>query len=88
MTITAGEGARWIGGITGYAGGYEEEDFGMPVTVFTNCLAKNVTITADDAAEGIGDIVGSGFYNEEVTEAMGAPFDEPTQFTLVDCSAE
>ena len=88
VTITAGEGSRWIGGITGYAGGYEAAEYGMPVTVFTNCTASNVTVDADENAEGVGDIVGSGFFSEEVAEAMGAPFDQPTQFTLVDCAAQ
>ena len=76
-----------IGGITGYAGGYPDEEYGMPVTVFTNCHAVNVTVEAGSNANGIGDIVGSGFYHEELA-AGGAPFDEPTQFELVDCTAD
>ena len=88
VTITAGDGCFWIGGITGYAGGYPDESFGMPVTVFTDCTAQNVIVSAGADADGIGDIVGSGFYNEEVAAANGAPFDQPTQFELVNCSAE
>lgn len=85
VTITAGEDCFWIGGVTGYAGGYADEQFGMPVTVFTNCAAKGVTVNAGANADGIGDIVGAGFYNEAVAQANGAPFDQPTQFELVDC---
>ena len=87
VTITVGDNCRWIGGITGYAGGYPIEELGMPVTVFTNCRALNVTVNAGANADGIGDIVGSGFYSEELA-ANGAPFDQPTQFELVDCAAE
>ncbi|MBQ6550641.1 MAG: hypothetical protein IJL78_04450 [Lachnospiraceae bacterium] len=43
-------------------------------------------ITGDDA-DGVDDIVGAGFYNEEVGEAYGAPYDAPTEFELVDCEA-
>ena len=85
VTITAGDDCFWIGGITGYAGGYPDEQYGMPVTVFTNCAARNVTVSAGENADGIGDIVGAGFYNEEVAQSMGAPFDQPTRFELVDC---
>ena len=88
VTITAGDNCFWIGGVTGYAGGYADEQYGMPVTVFTNCVARNVTVNAGENADGIGDIVGAGFYNEEVAQAMGAPFDQPTTYELVDCAAE
>ena len=88
VTITAGDNCFWIGGVTGYAGGYPDAQYGMPVTVFTNCTAKNVTVSADENADGIGDIVGAGFYNEQVAQSMGAPFDQPTQFELMDCVAD
>ena len=84
VTITAGEGSRWIGGITGYAGGYEDETFGMPVTVFTSCTAENVTFDVPEGTEGVENIVGAGFYSEEVAEAMGAPFDQPTTFVIAE----
>ena len=87
VILTVGDGCRWIGGITGYAGGYPVEELGMPVTVFSDCLAQNVTVSAGADAEGIGDIVGSGFYSDELA-ANGAPFDQPTQFELIDCVAE
>ena len=88
VTITAGDNCTWIGGITGYAGGYPDESFGMPVTVFTNCSVKNVSVTTGENADGVGDIVGSGFYNEQVAQSMGAPFDQPTQYEMVDCTVE
>ena len=87
VTLTAGDNCRWIGGITGYAGGYPVEELGMPVTVFTGCRALNVTVRAGAGAEGVGNIVGSGFYSDELA-ANGAPFDQPTQFVLEDCAAE
>lgn len=88
VTITAGDGCFWIGGITGYAGGYPDASFGMPVTAFSNCAVKNVSVVTGENAEGVGDIVGAGFFNEEVAAAKGAPFDQPTQFELVDCTVE
>ena len=86
VTITVGDDCFWIGGITGYAGGFPVEELGMPVTLFTDCNAVNVTVNTGANAEGVGDIVGSGFYNEEAAQ-MGAPFDQPTQYELVNCSA-
>ena len=87
VMITAGSNSFWIGGITGYAGGFEDESFGMPVTVFEKCSVKNVVIAAD-SAEGVGEIVGSAFFNAAAAEANGAPFDQPTVFELIDCIAE
>ena len=87
VIIIAGEGCFWIGGITGYAGGYQDEAYGVPVTVFTNCCTENMTIITGEDAEGVDDIVGAGFFNAEVAEAYGAPYDQPTEFELVDCEA-
>lgn len=88
VTITAGDNCFWIGGITGYAGGFEDAEAGVPVTAVRNCAAKNVSIATGENPDGIAAIVGAGFYNEEVAQAMGAPFDQPTQFTLEDCAVE
>ncbi len=87
VIIIAGEGCFWIGGITGYAGGYQDEAYGVPVTVFTKCCTENMTVITGEDAEGVSDIVGAGFYNEEASEAYGAPYDQPTEFELVDCEA-
>ena len=87
VMITAGKNCFWIGGITGYAGGYENEEFGMPVTVFEKCSVKNVVIAAE-GAEGVGEIVGAPFFSEVAAKANGAPFDQPTVYKLVDCTAE
>jgi len=84
VVITAGNDCFWIGGITGYAGGYEDEAFGIPVTVFTGCAAENVEVITGENADGIGELVGSGFYNEEAAEMMGAPFDAPTVYIIAD----
>ncbi|MCR4577912.1 MAG: hypothetical protein K5784_08405 [Clostridiales bacterium] len=86
VVLTMGDDCFWIGGITGYAGGYPGEELGMPVTVFTDCRALNVSVNAGANVEGIGDIVGSGFYSDEMA-AMGAPFDAPTVFELINCEA-
>ena len=88
VIIIAGEGSYWVGGITGYAGGYADESVGIPVTVFTNCNTKAVTMVLPEEAEGVDAIVGSGFFNEEYAEMAGAPYDAPTEFELVDCTAE
>ena len=85
VTITCGDDCFWIGGITGYAGGYEDETLGTPVTVFTNCTTSGVEINTGANADGVGDIVGSGFYSEEYAQEMGEPFDKPTLYELVDC---
>lgn len=87
VVITAGDNCFWIGGITGYTGGYAVKELGIPVTVLTNCNVLNVTVTAGENATGIGDIVGSGFFSEQMA-ANGAPFDQPTQFELVNCNAD
>ena len=85
VTITAGAGCYWIGSITGYAGGYEAQEYGTPVTVFTDCSAENVSIVQ---ACGEEDLVGAGFYNEAVAQALGAPFDQPTVYVIRDSAAE
>ncbi len=85
VTITAGAGCFWIGSITGYAGGYEAAEYGTPVTIFTDCSAENVSIVR---ACGEEDLVGAGFYNEEVAQAYGAPFDQPTVYVIRGSSAE
>ena len=81
VTITAGAGCYWIGSITGYAGGYEAQEYGTPVTVFTGCSAENVSIVQACGEEGL---VGAGFYNEAVAQALGAPFDQPTVYVIRD----
>lgn len=88
VTITAGDNCYWIGGITGYAGGFENPDFGVPVTAFTHCNTRNVKIIAGENTDGIGDIVGGGFYSEQAAAVMGEPFDNPTVYTITDCKAE
>ena len=76
------------GGITGYAGGFENPDFGVPVTAVRQCSTKNVTVSVGENAEGVGDFIGAGFYSELAAQAMGAPYDAPTVFVITDCTAE
>ena len=87
VTITAGDGSFWIGGITGYSGGFEDESAGVPVTEVSDCTTSNVEIDAPEGAEGVDDFVGAGFFNEEVAQAFGAPYDQPTVFTIENCTA-
>ena len=88
VTITAGDNCSRIGGITGYAGGFEDESQGVPVTAVKDCEARFVTMTLGENGEGIGDIIGAGFYSPEAAEAYGAPYDEPTHYTLENCVVE
>lgn len=83
VTVTAGTDTKWFGGITGYAGGYEDETLGVPVTVFSGCTVENVSYELGEGSEEPGDIVGSGFYSEEMA-AMGEPFDAPTVYVIED----
>ena len=85
VTISTGAGCFWIGSITGYAGGYEAEEYGTPITVFTDCSAENVSIVR---ACGEEDLVGAGFYNEEVAQTLGAPFDQPTVYEIRNSAVE
>ena len=87
VTITVGDNCSYIGGITGYCGGYEPAELGVPVTKVTDCRTKNVTITTGDGAENTGDFVGGGFLSDEMI-VYGPPFDQPTSYELVNCVAE
>ena len=88
VTITVGDNCFWIGGITGYAGGFEDEILGMPVTAFTGCKVNGITITAGEKTEGVGAIVGAGFFREGLAEAYGVEaYANPTVFTLTDCES-
>ena len=87
VTITAGGGCYWIGGITGYTGGFEDKSAGIPVTEVTDCTTSNVEMSVAEDAEGVDDFVGSGFYSEEAAQALGAPYDQPTVFTIENCTA-
>ena len=87
VKITVGDNCSYIGGITGYCGGYEPAELGVPVTKVTNCRTKNVTITTGEGAEYVGDFVGGGFLSDEMI-VYGPPFDQPTNYELVDCAAE
>ena len=82
VVITAGANTTWVGGVTGYAGGYEDERYGVPITVFTGCDAQNVTFDLGEGSDEPDAIVGAGFYSAEVAEAMGAPFDAPSVFII------
>ena len=88
VTITVGDNCYWIGGITGYAGGFPNEGVGIPVTVVSGCTARNVAIATGENAEDVRAIVGAGFYNEQAAQTMGTPFDQPTQFEVVDCDVD
>ena len=84
VTITAGDNCFWVGGITGYTGGFEDESAGVPVTSVIGCSAGDVEISVGENSDGIGSIVGAGFYNPDVAEAYGAPYDRPTVYRILD----
>ena len=83
-----GNNATLIGGIVGYIGGYEDENYGIPVTAVSGCVTENVSITTDQNPGAIGGIVGGGFYSEETAQYYGAPFDAPSVFTLEECESD
>ena len=87
VTITVGDNCSYIGGITGYCGGYEPAELGVPVTKVSGCRTKNVMIVTGENAENIGDFVGGGFLSDEMI-VYGPPFDQPTNYELADCVAE
>ena len=79
VVLKVGRYAKWIGSITGYAGGYEEQEFDTPVTVFTDCAAERVTIIRAATEE---DLVGGAYYSEEAEADYGAPYDRPTVYII------
>ena len=85
VRITVGDNARMVGGLTGYAGGYEDETYGIPVTAVTRCTVTDVEISTGENAESVGGLVGGGFYLDELS-SIGAPYDVPTVFTVEDCA--
>ena len=87
VTITVGDNCSHIGGITGYCGGYEPAELGVPVTKVTGCRTRNVTIVTGEGAENVGDFVGGGFLSDEMI-VYGPPFDQPTSYEVTDCVAE
>ena len=44
-------------------------------------------IVTGEGAEYVGDFVGGGFLSDEMI-VYGPPFDQPTNYELVDCAAE
>ena len=74
-----------VGGLTGYAVGYENQSYNVSVTEITRCTVNGVEIATGEDAESVGGLVGGGFYLDEMA-VIGAPYDAPTVFTVVDCS--
>lgn len=56
-------------------------------TIYDVELEGGTVDGAGENAEGIGDIVGAGFFNEETAAAYGAPYDEPTVFDIINSKA-
>ena len=79
VQMKVGDNARMVGGLTGYAGGYEDEASGLNVTAITRCAANNVEIVTGEGVRAAGGIVGGGFQSgdDEVSSV----------FTIVDCTA-
>ena len=87
VTIIVGDNAYLVGGIVGYTGGYEEEEYGVPVTNVNDCIAAGVSITTGENPVSIGAVVGGGFYFEEVAQEYGGAYENPTVFVLNDCES-
>ena len=85
VRITVGGNARMVGGLTGYAGGYEDETYNVAVTAVTRCTVNGVEIATGEDAERVGGLVGGGFYLDELS-SIGAPYDVPSMFTVTDCA--
>ena len=79
VRITVGDNVSLLGGLTGYAGGYEDESESLNVTAISRCVANNVEIVTSEGAEAVGAIIGGSFRSgEEQAE---------TVFTIADCTA-
>ena len=87
VTIIVGDNAYLVGGIVGYTGGYEEEEYGVPVTNVNDCIAEGVSITTGENPVSIRAVVGGGFYFEEVAQEYGGAYENPTVFVLNDCES-
>ena len=85
VRITVGDNVRLVGGLTGYAGGYEDETYGVAVTKINRCTVTDVEIATGEDAESVGGLVGGGFYQEKLS-STGTPYDAPTVFTIKDCN--
>lgn len=79
ITVSAPADSYMIGGLLGHAG---RSDGNM--TEIKGCTVRNVAITADNSAERIGMIVGSGFYGAIYKEY----YPEPLAFAVSNCTAE
>ena len=66
--------------------GYSHESLVYDIVLENGVVEVNPT---ELSAEGMyGGIVGAGFYHEEVAKANGAPYDQPTVYTILNCTAE
>ena len=87
VKISVGDNCFWIGGITGYSGGFEDESLGLPVTAFTDCRVECVEIATGENEDGVNAVVGSGFFREGLAEAYGVEaYAKPTVFTQANCT--
>ena len=77
ITITAGENASLVGGLTGHAGTTE----GSP-TAITGCKVENVSIQAGGTAQRIGGVIGGGFYMAQFAQYYA----EPLPFQVSGCT--
>jgi len=78
VQITVGDNARMVGGLTGYAGGYEDETAGLAVTAVSRCAVNGVEISAGEGASAVGGVIGGGFRTSKD--------ESPTVFTIADCT--
>lgn len=79
VTITAGDHAYLIGGLTGYTGQNGEK----VATQVSGCSA-DTKITVGEASSRIGGLIGGGFY----LEVYKAYFPIPARFDVTDCHTD
>lgn len=77
VTVTVGENASMVGGLSGHAGTPE----GAPTTI-ENCTVSNITLTLGEGSERVGGISGSGFYGSAFTQY----FPEPCAMAVKNCT--
>lgn len=77
VTITVGDNAYLVGGLTGYTG----QDGNKAATDVSGCSA-NTNISVGENAARVGGLIGGGFY----MDAYKAYFPVPTRFDLTNCT--
>ena len=78
VTVTVGNNAYLIGGLTGYTG----RDGSNAATRVYDCDVTNVSVTVGDNSARVGGLIGGGFY----LDLFAAYFPLPSRFDLISCT--